>query len=125
MKTIEQFIDDFRMREANYGDYEEAEETVRHLFRAGYCYYFAKMLEIAYPGGEVCVCYPYSHMVYHYNGKYYDIEGEYDKDWEDCEYLIPERFLGDTLKDFLHNGSTNGSTKEQLDDVLHRYLTGE
>lgn len=31
-------------------------ETIRSLFEAGYCYYFAKMLEDAFPGGSrVCV----------------------------------------------------------------------
>lgn len=117
MKTIEQFIDDFITSQNTY--IEHGEEALRHTFRAGYCYYFAKMLEVAYPGGEVCNCFPYGHMVYSYKGKYYDIEGEYK---QDCDYLIPERFLGDAVKDFMHNGSDNGTTKEELTGILQSYL---
>lgn len=50
---------------------------IHDLFRAGFCYYFAKMLENAFPGGEVCWAAPYSHIVYNYNGICYDIEGIY------------------------------------------------
>ena len=65
MKTIEQFIDDFRTRQNDYipTDNNDAEEVIRHQFRAGYCYYFAHMLELAYPGGEVCLCYPFGHWI--------------------------------------------------------------
>ena len=46
---------------------EDSIESIRHLFEAGYCYYFAKMLEDAFPGGTICVCYPFGHIVYVYN----------------------------------------------------------
>ena len=73
MNDILKFIDNFRTRENNH--IEKGEECVRHLFRSGYCYYFAKMLEIAYPGGKVCLTYPYGHFIYWYNDEAYDIEG--------------------------------------------------
>lgn len=38
---------------------EASVETIRSLFEAGYCYYFAKMLEDAFPGGVACLCYPF------------------------------------------------------------------
>lgn len=60
-----------------------------HLFTNGYCYYFAKILEEAYPGGVICKPWPIGHFIYKYDNKYYDIDGEYILNQHDCEVAIP------------------------------------
>lgn len=114
MNDILEFIDNFRTREVGYT--EDAEECVRHLFRSGYCYYFAKILAAAYPGGNVCLAYPFGHFVYYYNGKAYDIEGEYDGE---AEAFVPEEFMTkDMLLDFMHLPNNPGSapSKEEIEE---------
>lgn len=55
-------------------------ETVRRLFQAGYCYYFALILKEAFPDGEVSWAAPFGHIVYVYQGIPYDIDGVYKGD---------------------------------------------
>ena len=98
MKTIEQFIDDFRMSQNTY--IEHGEEALRHTFRAGYCYYFAKILEDAFPGGEICQAYPYGHIVYVYDGIPYDINGICDYDVSDEDFIPISKI---DINDFKHN----------------------
>lgn len=84
---ILEFIDKFRTK---FGEYRKnKEESVRELFTDGFCYYFAKILQEAFPGGELCIPWPIGHFIYHYKGKYYDIEGEYCLNFHDCECAIP------------------------------------
>lgn len=78
---------------------EDSIESIRHLFEAGYCYYFAKMLEDAFPGGTICVCYPFGHIVYVYNEVAYDICGVTDAEFE---MLMPVELLGSYIDDFRH-----------------------
>ena len=122
MKTIEEFIEDFRTKQNDYIPTEnnDAEEIIRHQFRAGYCYYFAKILQIAYPNGKVCLAYPFGHFVYEYENKYYDIEGE--NQGEDVEYFIPESFINkDMLGDFLHNGTEHNTFKEEIEMIKNKW----
>lgn len=122
MKSIKEFIEDFLTRQNNYitTDNNHAEEIIRHQFRAGYCYYFAKMLQIAYPNGRVCLAYPFGHFVYEYENKYYDIEGENKGD--DVEYFIPESFIpANMLGDFLHNGTEHNTSKEELNELKEKW----
>ena len=92
MVDIEDFIDEFRNSQADY--VEDGDECVRHLFRAGYCYYFAKILQTAYPGGQVCLAFPKKHFVYKYAGQAWDIEGQYaDEAWWIDEAEIPNNVL--------------------------------
>ena len=122
MKTIEEFIEDFRTKQNDYilTENNDAEEIIRHQFRAGYCYYFAKILQIAYPNGKVCLAYPFGHFVYEYENKYYDIEGE--NQGEDVEYFIPESFIKkDMLGDFLHNGTEHNTFKEEIEMIKNKW----
>ena len=49
----------------------------------------------------------------------YDIEGINNSD---CEYYIPEKFLGNAKKDFLHiRGVANNTTEEQIQEIIETY----
>lgn len=81
------FIENFRTKSGEFD--KKTEGSVRHLFTDGYCYYFAKILEEAYPGGIICKPWPIGHFIYEYHDKYYDIDGEYILEQHDCELVIP------------------------------------
>lgn len=77
---------------------------IDHLFLNGYCYYFAQILNTAFPGGTICWSVDRGHIVWLdgtdlENDIAYDITGVY----EDYEELRPISYLGTTLIDFLHN----------------------
>lgn len=85
---------------------------IDHLFSAGYCYYFANILKIAF-GGQVCWPQDRGHIVWVdvpetctfeelQNGCAYDICGIYD----DYEAIWPISYLGDAVVDFMHNGKS-------------------
>lgn len=90
-----EFINNFR------GDSEE----IRSKFRNGYCYYFAKMLQMTYSRGEVFWTAPFGHFVWvdSTDDKAYDIEGLYEMKDHDAYYLIPEEKLGIYINDFMPN----------------------
>ena len=52
----------------------ENNEHIRKIFRDGYCYYFALILQDAFPGGKIVWCAPFGHIAYQYNNTLYDIE---------------------------------------------------
>lgn len=94
-------------------------ETIRSLFEAGYCYYFAKMLEDAFPGGTVCLCYPFGHIVYVYEGVAYDIGGVTDAEYES---FIPLTWMRDGVNDFRHvPGIKCSLTADNLEDLAQKY----
>lgn len=94
-------------------------ETIRSLFEAGYCYYFAKMLEDAFPGGTVCLCYPFGHIVYVYEGVAYDIDGVIDAEYES---FIPLTWMRDGVNDFRHvPGIQCSLTADKLEDLAQKY----
>ena len=103
--TIVEFIDQFENKAKD-------PEVLRDIFTNGYCYYFAKMLEIAFPGGEVCLCYPKGHFVHSYEDKAYDIWGE--NHLEETLKLIPAKEMGPLLGDFLWNGTEHNTSKEEI-----------
>lgn len=88
---------------------EDSIETVRCLFEAGYCFYFAKMLERAFPGGKVCVCHPFGHVVYVYEGVAYDINGVSDAEYQ---MYVPEEEYEDCMLDFMHIPGRSGGTTD-------------
>ena len=95
-KVIE-FICNFNWHGKNSSD---EVEIIRKQFRAGYCFYFANILKIAFGRGEVCWCAPYGHICWvDDDGFPYDIEGVCDSD---CDYFIPVSYMGDTILDFMH-----------------------
>lgn len=84
---VEDFIRQFRTK---FGRYDLSQtDTVRSLFKDGFCYYFAKILSEAYPGGKIFCPWPLGHLVYSYCGKYYDIEGEFLINEHEFECFIP------------------------------------
>lgn len=50
-------------------------EGSEYVYQNGSCYYFAKILQLMYPGGELWE-FQHEHVIYKYEGKYYDIRGE-------------------------------------------------
>lgn len=77
--------------------------VIEKLFSAGYCWYFAHILQQAFGRGKVCYAYYEGHFVWldgedEENDFAYDILGV-NKKWE---HLIPEELLGDGIWDFKH-----------------------
>lgn len=111
------FIEDFMCHSAQNA---REQEVLRHTFRAGYCYYFAKMLEVAFERGKVCWAAPYSHIVWlDDNGCPYDIEGVCA-----CEavYYIPVEYLGVHLQDFMHiKQDGEFANKNDLERIIREY----
>lgn len=98
---VEMFINEFMECSAIT---EDEQEVIRSLFRAGYCYYFAHLLENAFNRGTVVWAAPFGHICWQdVDGKVYDIEGEYDGE---AYYMIPEKFMEDKypgiMLDFKH-----------------------
>lgn len=96
-KRIVSFIGQILFQQSSHID--ESTNTIRNLFSNGYCYYFAKILEDAFPGGELCICYPVNHIVYVYEGVAYDINGISNAL---CECCIPVKEFGRGVDDFRH-----------------------
>ena len=119
MESIEQFIDNFRTREIDDNG-EDSEEVIRHLFMSGYCYYFALMLQDAYPSGEICLAYPFGHIVYLYEGVPYDVEGVYSGKSDE---FIPIKYLGNGIDDFRHIPDLKyNMSKDELNKIHARWL---
>lgn len=94
-------------------------ETVRKLFQAGYCYYFALILKEAFPDGEVSWAAPFGHIVYVYQGIPYDIDGVYKGDV--MEY-IPVKYLGKAIDDFRHIPDVAyNATEQELAKIMFDY----
>lgn len=113
--NVLKFIWDFAFHEGS-----DAYETIRHTFRAGYCYYFACMLRIAFQRGEVCWAAPFSHCVWlDDDGTPYDIEGIY---FGEAEHFIPITWLGKDIESFKHvPNQTHRSTEESRDEIIRRW----
>lgn len=94
------------------------DQDVHNRFKNGYCYYFAKMLQTAFPGGYIAWAVPFGHLVYMYNQIPYDIEGVYPGE---ATEFIPEEFLGDAINDFTHNGHDFNASQAQLDKIIDHY----
>jgi hypothetical protein len=94
-------------------------EDIRSKFRNGYCYYFAKMLQTTYNRGAVCLTAPFGHFVWFdsIDNKAYDIEGIYEMKDHDAYYLIPERYLGNFVNDFMPN--RKGLIAATKSDIIH------
>lgn len=119
------FINDFKDR-TGYPD------VVEQLFRRGYCYYFALILQTAFNRGKICWCCPIGHIVWvDDDGTPYDIEGV---NHSECAEYIPIEYIGDAINDFKHVDrlSYNISQKEIYDiymkycrEVLNKDINGE
>lgn len=57
---ILEFIENFK---CDLGQFTKKESgIVQQLFENGFCYYFAKILKDAFPGGELCIPWPIGHF---------------------------------------------------------------
>lgn len=109
-KQVLQFIADFMYHGTPDVIMEDSAESVRSTFRAGYCYYFAEMLKIAFNRGCVCWAAPFSHIVWcDTNGVAYDIEGVY---FGEAEYLVPISYIEDSLWSFKHVPNVEGVVRD-------------
>lgn len=108
-ETILRFIADII---THNGCSEDKTEDVHSLFAAGYCYYFALMLQDAFPGGTICWAAPFGHIVYQYHGLQYDIDGVYSGE---AKTFIPISRLGNAIDDFRHiPGKAYNATEQEL-----------
>ena len=97
----------------------DADEIIQEQFRAGYCLHFAMILKEMFPGGEICWCAPFGHMVYVYKDIPYDIEGI---NTSDCDHYIPISFIKEGIKDFMHiPGIGFNASEEYIQDAINRY----
>ena len=114
-RRVLDFISQFVQHEG-----DEGQETIRHLFSAGYCWHFAHILKDAFNCGTVCNAYPFSHMVWvDHIGLAYDIYGMYEGDQL---YFIPESYFGNKILGFRHISGVNSDiTREELREVGLKY----
>ena len=105
-------------------DFRGNSEDIRSKFRNGYCYYFAKMLQTTYSRGDVCLTAPFGHFVWvdDIDDKAYDIEGLYEMKDHDAYYLVPERYLGNFVNDFMPNRrGLMAASKSNIIGIIKRY----
>lgn len=116
-KAIIEFIANFRFFAVRDVEYVQSSETICSLFENGYCYYFAKILEEAFPGGTICLCYPYGHIVYVYEEVAYDIGGVSDAE---NEYYAPINVVEKVTQIFKHvPGHSVIMTEPEKDYIKH------
>lgn len=118
-KDVLMFIADFLYHN---GSDAENQENIRKLFHAGYCFYFANMLQIAFGRGEIVWCAPYGHIAWQdIDGQVYDVEGV---SINEAEYFIPVSYMGDAIKDFMHvRKESFSASREDIQKIIHRYLS--
>lgn len=95
-EDIVRFIADVRF----YDDYV-GNEIVRRLFRRGYCYYFAHMLQQAFKCGNVVCVKNADHWLFQYDKVFYDIEGVYEVSEEDS-VVLEGCMSTEELEQYLH-----------------------
>lgn len=119
--VVLQFIANFLYHGVPDVSLDDSSESVRSTFRAGYCYYFAVMLQNAFNRGEICWAAPLGHIVWvDTNGVPYDVEGVNNSE---CDYYIPISYLRAAINDFKHvPGVEFRASKEFEDVVIERYL---
>ena len=116
-KPIVEFIANFRFFAARDVEYTQSSETICSLLGNGYCYYFAKILEEAFPGGTICLCYPCGHIVYVHGEIAYDIGGVSDVE---NEYYVPISVVEKVTQVFKHvPGSTIIITEPEKSYIEH------
>ena len=98
------------------------EDSLYNVFENGYCYYFAQILNLAFPKmGEVFWIRNRGHFVWKSNlsNICYDISGIYI-DYEDGDLIEIER-IGALLKDFKHNGEEYRCYNPSFEDWCDKY----
>lgn len=114
---IERFIEHAGWRDM-IRDY--AYDTVRWLFRTGYCWHFAVMLHAAFERGKICWAAPFGHVVWvDEDGLPYDIEGLYSGE---AFWFIPIEYLGESVEEFKHiRCDCDHMSKDGLIDIMKKY----
>lgn len=80
----------------------------------------AKILQAAYPGGQVCLALPKKHFVYKYAEQVRDIEGQYT----DGVKLINEtKIPNDVLRPFKHLNSSPNTYDKDIDAWIEQAKT--
>lgn len=100
----------------------ECSIIVSRLFNDGYGYHFAAILKATFKRGEICLAYPLGHIVWvDIDGIAYDV---YGINSSECECYIPEKFLGDHIYNFIHDGIHSIETSEEdLVKIKNEYLS--
>lgn len=101
------------------------------LFRAGYCYYFAVMLQTAFGRGTICYVYDRGHIVWvdDDNNDFglrtgYDINGVYTEYGQNC--LIPIEIFQEGVMDFMHVPNLGfGASRDWIDSKASEWLDNE
>lgn len=102
--------------------FEERQSPIVKMFTEGWCYYFARILEDAYPGGTLCLLKGRGHIVYLYKNKYYDITGEITTP---RAKFIPIIYFGELIGDFKQCYIGGGATRaEVLECIKHAEKDG-
>ena len=120
-KLILEFIANFRFFAVRDVEYVQSSETICSLFEKGYCYYFAKILEEAFPRGTICLCYPYGHIVYVHKEVAYDIGGVSDAE---AEYYVPLSVVGSETYIFKNVPGSAVVMTELEKDAIRQYCEG-
>ena len=116
-KSIVEDIANFRFFSVRDMEYIQSSETIGSLFENGYCYYFAKKLEETFPGGTICLCYPYGHIEYVYEEVAYDIGGVSNAE---NEYYVPINVVEKVTQIFkCVPGPAVVMTELEKDDIRH------
>ena len=117
-KEVLRFIADFLYHGVLKIELKDSAESIRSTFRAGYCYYFALMLNKAFGRGCLCWTAPFSHIVWmDTDGTPYDIEGVHSGE---NEYYIPIEYLGESIQSFMHVPGAKVYVRD-TDEIINEY----
>lgn len=90
---------------------EKAGDLAVHYYRHGYCAIYATMLQELFPEGIIFQ--NEKHMIFYYQGEYYDASGKLDS--KEITYEPYLQATQDDIKNFLNNGALGFSeTKSNL-----------
>jgi hypothetical protein len=125
-KLVINFIGDIKFYKAPGVTLEASVPVIDSVFNDGYDYYFAMILEKAFPGGKICVMYPFLQVCYVYENVAYTIDG-IAKSLSDYlagnkkECLIPIEVLGEEV--FVHiPGEEAKICKDDINTAVENYL---
>ena len=117
-KDVLRFIADFLYHGVPEIELKDSAESIRSTFRAGYCYYFALMLQEAFGRGCLCWPAPFSHIVWmDTDGTPYDIEGVHSGE---NEYYIPICYIEESIWSFKHVPGQDGTIRS-ADEIISEY----
>lgn len=120
-KDVLTFIFEFALSAGSNTSRYGYQSDIIQTFMNGYCYYFAHMLKLAFNRGSVCLCVPFSHVVWRdTNGVAYDIMGVYIPT-ADVAY-VPEECAGKVMDDFKQvPGVVNNTTGVEIQILYNKF----